>query len=115
MNFSLNDSKAPERAPDGLGQLAGRRTARVRPHDLPEEVVVDEPAAVVSNGGPDLLGHVTQVGEDPGDLQVLQVGARDGLHEVVQVGLVVLVVVDPHRLLVDPGLEGLVIVGQGRE
>ena len=49
------------------------------------------------------------------DAPVLQIGVilqRD--IEIGHVGAVVLVVVDPHRLLVDVGLQRRVVVGQRR-
>jgi hypothetical protein len=67
-------------------------------------------AGVVANGGADLLRHRVQAGEDRLDRIVSPFGALERLVGVVHVRLMVFVVVDPHRLLVDVRLERAVLV-----
>ena len=63
-------------------------------------------AAVVADGGADRLGQRVQVLDQVLDALRLQVGVRlERGVQVVDVGLVVLAVVDLHRLRVDVGLE----------
>ena len=62
-------------------------------------------AAVVADGGADLLGHRVQVLDQVLDALRLQVGALERGVDVVDVGLVVLAVVDLHRPRVDVRLE----------
>src|SRR5690606_6866260 len=52
-----------ERRVDGLGEPTGRRAVTAGPHDVPEERVVDEAAAIVANRGADRLGHGIEIGE----------------------------------------------------
>jgi hypothetical protein len=61
-----------------------------------------------------VLGDVVEVLHQIVDVGVLvvQTGAFDGTVELVHVGLVVLRVVDLHRLRVDVGLERGVVVGE---
>ena len=82
-------------------------------HDLPEHRVIHVAAAVVAHGGADVLGNRVEPGENRPDLALLEGRPGDRLEVIVKVRLVVLVVVDPHRLLVDPRFQGLVVVGQG--
>jgi hypothetical protein len=59
-----------------------------------------------------LSSEVLEVREDLLDGLVREVGPFEGGVRVVDVGLVVLVVVDAHRLLVDVRLESPVVVGK---
>ena len=70
-------------------------------------------ADVVADGGLDRVGHHVDLGEDVLDRAVGPLGAVERLVRVVDVGLVVLVVVDLHRLRVDVRLEGGEVVGKG--
>jgi hypothetical protein len=68
--------------------------------------VVGVAAAVVADGGADAFGQRVQVLDQVLDALRLQVRVRlEGGIEVVDVGLVVLAVVDLHRLRVDVRLE----------
>ena len=73
------------------------------------------PAGVVANGRLDVLGQDLEVRQHVLDRPVLPLGARERLVGVVDVGLVVLVVMEPHRLLVDVRLERVVVVRKRRD
>jgi hypothetical protein len=76
--------------------------------------VVHVAAAVVSDRRPDGLGQRVDLRDQLFDRLLLQIRMRlQRRVEVVDVGCVVLVVVDPHRLLVDVRLQGVVVVRQG--
>ena len=97
-----------------LGEIALRFAARSRlRHDLPEEVVVPVPAAVVANRRANFLGGFLHLFDDFFDrhLQPI-VHAGKGFVQVIDVGLVVLVVVNRHRLGVDDRFEELVGIRQ---
>ena len=73
-------------------------------------------AAVVADGAADVLGHGVDVLDQILDALALQLGVLvERRVEVVDVRRVVLVVMDPHRLFVDVGLQRVVIVGQWRK
>jgi hypothetical protein len=77
--------------------------------------VVRVTAGVVPDRCPDLLRHRLDVGEDGLDRVVRPRRAFERLVRIVDVGLVVLVVMEAHRLLVDVRLERRVVVGQRRD
>ena len=59
-------------------------------------------------------GSVSMLASSSSMRLLLEVGVRlERRVQVVDVGAVVLVVMDPHRLLVDVRLQGVVVVGQG--
>src|SRR6266545_503888 len=99
---------------DCLGERAVRLPAAVRAHHLPEHAVVRVAADVVANGGADVLRNDLDARQDVLDRAAVPLGALERLVRVVDVSLVVLVVVDAHRLLVDVRLERVVRVGQIR-
>jgi hypothetical protein len=71
--------------------------------------VVGVAAAVVADGGADVLGDAVDVAQDVLDLLALPVGVlADGLVQLVRVRLVMAIVVDLHGAGVDVGLEGVV-------
>ena len=69
-------------------------------------------AGVVADGGADVVGQDLDRGEDVLDRAVGPLGAVERLVRIVDVGLVVLAVVDLHRTRVDVRLERVVGVGQ---
>jgi hypothetical protein len=77
--------------------------------------VVVVAATVVANGGPLVLGDLGEVADHLLDRLVGPVGALERRVHLVHVGLVVLVMVDAHRRLVDVRLERAVVVGKGRD
>src|SRR4051794_9934039 len=113
LELVLERVEAAEGLPDGVRQRSVGLAAAVRAHDLPEEAVVGVTAGVVANRG--LLvaerGEVLQHLLDRlvGPLRALERGVG-----LVHIGLVVLVVVDAHRLLVDVRLERAVVVREVR-
>jgi hypothetical protein len=74
--------------------------------------VVGVTAAVVADRGLLVGGEAVEVLQDLLDVLVGPLGAFEGGVRLVHVGLMVLVVVDLHRRLVDMGLEGVVAVGK---
>ena len=74
--------------------------------------VVQMAATLVADGGALVLGDRIEVGDDVVDAAALVLGAGQRRVQLVHVGLVVLVVVEPHRLLVDVRFEGGIVVGQ---
>ena len=124
----------PKRVDAGLGELlleacrsrrtttliaspiaAGRLAALARAHDLPEHRVVDVTAAVVADGRLDVLGNAVDALDQLLDALLLQFRVLlERRVQVVDVGRVMLVVVDPHRLLVDVRLQRGVVVRKRR-
>jgi hypothetical protein len=70
-------------------------------------------AGVVADGRLDVLGKGVEHREHLLDRAVRVVGAGEGFVRVVDVRLVVLVVVEAHRLLVDRRRQRPVAVGEG--
>jgi hypothetical protein len=112
---SLQGVEAFERIVDPLREIAGRRAAAVRAHDLPEEAVVRVAARVVADRRLLVLGHDFDVREDSLDGAVSPLGSGQCGVRVVDVGLVVQVMVDPHRLRVDVWLERVICIRKIRE
>ena len=88
------------------------QVAAVRPHDLPKEAVVGMAAAVVSDGTANVFGNSRQVSNEffrrfAEEFRMLFNGAV----QIVDVGLVVLVVVIVHRFFVNVRLESVVSIG----
>src|SRR6476469_6698335 len=102
---------APE-VVDRRAEPAGGSTAAARAHDLPEERMVGMAADVVAHGRPDLLGQRVEHGQHLLDGAVRVLGAGKRLVRVVDVGLVMLVVVEAHRLLVDGRFQRPVVGGK---
>src|SRR5271155_3576216 len=95
------------------GNLAGGLAATALLHDVPEHGVVDVAAAVVADDGADILGNVVDVSQQVLGSVFAEFGVLlDGAIEVIDVGLVMLVVVEMHGLLVDVRLERGVVIGQ---
>ena len=92
---------------DGPRELRGGLATRAGGRHLePEEVVVVGAAAAVAEGCSALDRGLLEI-QDRGMVLALQ-----GLVDVRDVGVVVIVVVELHRGLVDGGLQGIVGVGQ---
>jgi hypothetical protein len=73
------------------------------------------PAGVVADCGLLVLGEGLEVREDGFDVMVGKRRAGECGIRVVDVGLVMQVVMDPHRLRVDMGLERVVRIGKVRK
>jgi hypothetical protein len=67
--------------------------------------------AVVADRTADILGHGGEVGDELFEALVLQVGPLGHTVEVGDVGVVVLVVVEAHRIFVYVRLQRVVVVG----
>src|SRR5439155_6515231 len=97
---------AAERALDGVAQPARRVAAAAGAHDAPEDRVIRVAAGVVADGCPDVLGHRVDPPQEVLDRLGAEVGVLfDSGVVVVDVGRVMLVVMDLHRLSVDVRLE----------
>src|SRR6185436_1607052 len=108
--------EAAERAVDRVGNRARRRAAGVRPHDLPEHRVVQMAAAVVAHGGTNRFGHAVDALDEV--LEALRRKLRglfNGSVEVRHVRVVVLAVMNLHRLLVDVRFERVARVRKWRK
>ncbi|MCY1534998.1 hypothetical protein D9M68_703840 [compost metagenome] len=70
-------------------------------------------AAVVAHGGAQRLGQFLDTGDEGFDRRVRMRRVFQRRIQVVHVGLVVLAVVDLHRLRVDVGFERVEGIGQG--
>ena len=112
----LEAVEAAERGRDLVAQRAGRRAALAGAHDGPKKRVVRVAAAVVAHGRADVLGHLAHVGHQRLDALVRKRRmVRERLVEVGHIGVVVLTVMDLHRLRVDVRLERIVRVRKGRQ
>ena len=101
---------------DGFREGAGGLAAAVGRHHEPEERVVQVAADIVAEAGADGLGGILEVFEEFFGRKLREFGvAGQEFVGVRDVGLVVLVVVDAHRLGIDVRLEGLVGIREGRE
>jgi len=101
---------SPKVSSIAVGQAARRLAAAARLHQLPEERMVRVAAAVVAHGGALVLGDHVEQREHLLERAAVPLGAVERLVEVVDVGLVMLSVVDAHRLLVDRRFECVVVV-----
>mmetsp|Transcript_64637 Transcript_64637/g.163798 ORF Transcript_64637/g.163798 Transcript_64637/m.163798 type:complete len:239 (-) Transcript_64637:56-772(-) len=110
LELGLKVVHGPESPVDGVRQLRGRGTAGARrSHLLPEKVVVVGATTAVA---------VCRAGLDGCLLKLEQRRLRlalQGLVDVRHVGVVVLVVVELHRSLVDGRLQGIVSIRQGHQ
>ena len=108
--------EAPKGRVDGPGQVAGRGRGSAGRHQLPEHGVVVVTAAVIANGRTNRLGHLSQIPDQLLNREFVEVRMiLERRIQVVDVGIVVLVVVDPHRLLIDGRFQGVVGVWQWRQ
>ena len=103
--------EATERLGERRGEPALRRLRPTGSHHFPEGGVIGVSAAVVADRSSNRLGQGLQVGQQLLDGLLLQIGMllQRGV-EIIDVGSVVLVVMKPHRLLVDVRLQSLVVV-----
>ena len=115
LSLRLKVREGAEGLSDRLAERPARLAAAVGRHALPEERVVVVPAAVVADGRALVLGHLREVAQHVLDRGVGQRGPLERRVRLVHVGLVMLVVVEFHRRLVDMRFERLVGVGERRD
>ena len=72
-------------------------------------------AAVVAHGGANAFGQLVQLGNQQLGRLAVKRRALDGGNQVVDVGLMVLGVVNLHRPRVNMRLQRIVGIGQGRQ
>ena len=111
----LNFSKSPNALLIASRDRAGRRAAGVRRHQLPEHRVVPVAAAVVAHRRLDVVRHAVDVLDQV--VQALVVQLRVLVERGVQVGdvrLMMLAVMNLHRLAVDMRFERGGVVRQRR-
>ena len=112
----LNFSKSPNALLMRVGDRAGRRAAGVRAHQLPEERVVPVAAAVVADRRLDVVRDAVDVLDQVVQALLMQLGVlvERGI-EVGDVRLMMLAVMDLHRLAVDMRFERGGVVRQRRK
>src|SRR6185503_9259268 len=98
--------EAAERGRDRVAHLARRRAAGAGRHPLPEHAVIPVAAAVVAHCGADVFRNAVDTAADLLDALALKVGMlfQRGV-EIGDVSLMMLPVMDLHRLRVDVRLE----------
>ena len=106
--------EAPELSGDGVRHRASRLASLFQ--GRPEEAVVDVTAAVVAHGRANVLRDLVQVAHELFDGEFLERGvAFDRGVELVDVGLVVLGVMDLHGARVDERLQRVVCIFDFRQ
>src|SRR5262245_32520304 len=116
LQFLLELVEAAERSVDRIRNRAGRRATRLGPHDLPEHRVVRVAAAVVAHGGANVFRDGVDVLQQVVNALGLQLGMLlERRVQVRDVRVVMLPVMDFHRLLVDVGFESIGRVRKWRE
>src|SRR5688572_29975722 len=114
--FRLEIVEAAKRRVDRVGGLARRGAAGVGRHPVPEHAVVPVPAAVVANRRANGFGNAVYAPAQIIDALALQLGRLlEGGIEVGDVRLMMLPVMDLHRLRVDMRLERGVVVWELRQ
>ena len=111
-DLPLELAHGTERHVDRLAERARRKAAVVGGHGLPEQAVVEMPAAVVAYQRALVLGQGLEVAEHILDGTVRPGGSLECGVEAGDVAPVVLVVVETHRQLVDRGLQRAVRIRQ---
>ena len=95
------------------GHVAGRRAAGAGRHQLPEERMIPVAAAVVAHGRADVFGHAVHVANQIVEALVVQLGMLvERVVQIRHVGLMMLAVMNLHRLGVDVRFERGKIVRQ---
>jgi hypothetical protein len=95
---------------DGTGKFAGWLPAAVGLHDLPEQRVIRMTTSIVLHTRANVVGNPAEL---PQQIINTHTGKRGVLHDVVQVGNVggmVLVVMQIHRLRINVGLQRAVVI-----
>src|SRR5215210_8214487 len=72
-------------------------------------------AAIVANGRPLVLRHPVEARDQLLGAHLLELRALDGVVEVRDVGCVMLIMMDAHRLFVDMRLQRRIVIGQWRK
>ena len=115
----LERREAAERLLDRVGEGAARLTAAAlarRRHDRPEQRVIVVAAPVVAHRGTDVLRHARDAAEQRLEALLVQRGMLvERRVQVAHVRLMMLAVVDLHRLGVDVRLQRGIVVGQERQ
>jgi len=116
VEFFLKSLEVTESLLDCLGDGAAGVASAFRLHDVPEHGVVDVASSIVADCASDVFGDRVQVAEQIFGAFLVQFGMLvDGRVQVLDVGGVMHVVMQMHRLFVDGGFERRVIVRQGGE
>src|SRR3989442_3251704 len=116
LHFVLELVEAPERRVDRARDRAGRRAAGFWSHDLPEHRVVGVAAAVVADGGANVLWHTADAAQQILNALRLQLGMLlEGGVQVGDVRLMMLAVMNLHRPRIDVRLECIEGIWKGRK
>ena len=98
---------------DRLGEFPGRFAAAVRRHHEPKFAVIKVSPDIVTKPYADGLRSLVEIHEEFLGRELGEFGlVREKLVRVSDIGLVVLVVVNPHRFGIDVRLQGLVGIGK---
>ena len=101
---------------DGIGEFSCRLTTAIGRHHKPKLAVIEVSPDIVTQPNADRLWGFVEIGEEFFRCELGEFGLiGEELIGVRDVGLVMLIVVDPHCLGIDVRLKGLVSVGQRRE
>ena len=112
-NCSLKLSKLLKARSDRRSKRTGRRTTLAGTHELPEHRVVRVAAAVVADRGANVLRHGVDALQQILDALLLQLRVLfERRVQIRHVRRMMLVVMNPHRLLVDVRFERVVVVGK---
>src|SRR5688572_24023485 len=97
LELRLEVVEAAKRGIDGGRKVTGGHAFGVRPHDVPEQVVIQITAAVIADSVADAFRQAVQVLHQPFGRLALKVSLTfERLIEIVGVGFVVLAVMDFH-------------------
>jgi hypothetical protein len=94
------------------GQRAGGCAACVGAQNRPEEGVVGVAATVVAHGGADVLRHLINAAAEILNTHVVPLGACNRVVDIRYIRLMMLIVVNLHRLRINGRLEGVFGIGQ---
>jgi hypothetical protein len=114
VEFFLESLEVAKGLLDYVGDGAGGIASAMGLHDVPEHGVVDVAAAIVADGAADVFGNGVQVADQIFGAFLVQFGMLvERRVQVLDVGGVVHVVMQVHRLFVDGGFERRVVIRQG--
>ena len=116
VEFFLKSFEVAESFLDGFGYGAVGIASTFRFHDVPEHGVIDVASAVIADGSSDVFGDGVQVADQIfGTFCVeLRMFVQGGV-QVLDVSGVMHVVMQMHRLFINGGFQGRVVVRQGGE
>ena len=100
---------------NGCCEVPLRGSAGSRSHDAPEQRVVSVSATIVANCSANLLWDTFQVAHEVLYAFTFEIGTSDSGVNLVDIGLVMLTMVDFHRAGIDVWFQGVMRIGQVRK